>query len=71
MQSSLAEVFTKAGAALSFKQSELTAELLQTQVLNLLQSPDELRKMGENAQAIAVPDSADKLASLVREVVEK
>ncbi|BAY38518.1 UDP-N-acetylglucosamine--N-acetylmuramyl-(pentapeptide) pyrophosphoryl-undecaprenol N-acetylglucosamine transferase [Nostoc sp. NIES-2111] len=70
-QSYNAEVFTKAGAALSFKQSELTAELLQTQVLNLLQSPDELRKMGENAQAIAVPDSADKLASLVREVVEK
>lgn len=70
-QSYNAEVFTKAGAALSFKQSELTAELLRTQVLNLLQSPEELKKMGENAQAIAVPDSADKLASLVREVVEK
>ncbi|MBD2501688.1 undecaprenyldiphospho-muramoylpentapeptide beta-N-acetylglucosaminyltransferase [Anabaena azotica] len=69
-QSYNAEVFTKAGAALSFKQSELTAEILQAQVLNLLQSPEELRKMGENAQAIAVPDSADKLASLVREVVE-
>jgi UDP-N-acetylglucosamine--N-acetylmuramyl-(pentapeptide) pyrophosphoryl-undecaprenol N-acetylglucosamine transferase len=26
--------------------------------------------MGENAKAIALPDSADKLASLVREVVE-
>lgn len=69
-QSYNSEVFTQAGAALSFKQSELTTELLQTQVLNLLQSPDELNKMAENAKAIAVPDSADKLASLVREVVE-
>lgn len=70
-QSYNAEVFTKAGAALSFKQADLTAELLQTQVLNLLQSPAELAKMGENAKAIAVPDSADKLAILVREVVER
>lgn len=69
-QSYNAEVFTKAGAALTFRQSELTVELLQSQVLHLLQSPDELAKMAENAKAIAVPDSADKLASLVREVVE-
>jgi UDP-N-acetylglucosamine--N-acetylmuramyl-(pentapeptide) pyrophosphoryl-undecaprenol N-acetylglucosamine transferase len=68
-QSYNAEVFTKAGAALSFKQSQLTAELLQTQVLDLLRSPNELTKMAENAKAIAVPDSADKLASLVREVI--
>jgi UDP-N-acetylglucosamine--N-acetylmuramyl-(pentapeptide) pyrophosphoryl-undecaprenol N-acetylglucosamine transferase len=30
-----------------------------------------LRKMGEKAKAIAVPDSAEKLAQLVRDVVEK
>jgi UDP-N-acetylglucosamine--N-acetylmuramyl-(pentapeptide) pyrophosphoryl-undecaprenol N-acetylglucosamine transferase len=69
-QSYNADVFTKAGAALTFKQSELTAEVLQTQVLNLLKSPAELSKMGKNAKAIAVPDSAEKLAQLVREVVE-
>lgn len=65
-----AAVFTKAGAALAFKQSELTPEILQNQVLNLLRSPTELAKMAENAKAIAIPDSADKLATLVREVVE-
>ncbi|AFY31103.1 undecaprenyldiphospho-muramoylpentapeptide beta-N-acetylglucosaminyltransferase [Calothrix sp. PCC 7507] len=65
-----AEVFTKAGAALAFKQSELTSETLQNQVLSLLQSPIELAKMAEKAKAIAVPDSADKLASLVREILE-
>jgi UDP-N-acetylglucosamine--N-acetylmuramyl-(pentapeptide) pyrophosphoryl-undecaprenol N-acetylglucosamine transferase len=69
-QSYNAEVFTKAGAALTFQQSDLTPEILQSQVLSLLQSPQELAKMGEKAKAIAVPDSADKLASLVREVVE-
>ncbi|MFW9257333.1 UDP-N-acetylglucosamine--N-acetylmuramyl-(pentapeptide) pyrophosphoryl-undecaprenol N-acetylglucosamine transferase [Nostoc sp. KVJ20] len=69
-QSYNADVFTKAGAALTLKQSELTTEVLQSNVLNLLQSPDELAKMGENAKAIAVPDSAEKLAQLVREVIE-
>ncbi len=68
-QSYNAEVFTKAGAALSFKQSDLTQEIFTTQVLNLLQSPAELAKMGEKSKAIAVPDSADKLATLVREVL--
>ncbi|BAY60328.1 UDP-N-acetylglucosamine--N-acetylmuramyl-(pentapeptide) pyrophosphoryl-undecaprenol N-acetylglucosamine transferase [Calothrix brevissima NIES-22] len=66
-----AKVFTQAGAALAFKQSQLTPEILQTQVLNLLNSPTELAKMGEKAKAIAIPDSADKLAQLVREVVER
>lgn len=65
-----AQEFTKAGAALMLQQSELTADILQSQVLHLLQSPEELAKMGANAQGIAFPDSADKLASLVREVME-
>ncbi|WP_375506959.1 undecaprenyldiphospho-muramoylpentapeptide beta-N-acetylglucosaminyltransferase [uncultured Nostoc sp.] len=69
-QSYNADVFTSSGAALTLKQSELTAQILQSNVLNLLQSPDELAKMGKKAHAIAVPDSAEKLAQLVREVIE-
>ncbi|MEH2286903.1 undecaprenyldiphospho-muramoylpentapeptide beta-N-acetylglucosaminyltransferase [Nostoc sp.] len=69
-QSYNADVFTKAGAALTLKQSELTTEALQSHVLNLLQSPQELAKMAEKAKAIAVPDSAEKLAQLVCEVIE-
>jgi UDP-N-acetylglucosamine--N-acetylmuramyl-(pentapeptide) pyrophosphoryl-undecaprenol N-acetylglucosamine transferase len=65
------KVFTTAGAAMMFQQSELTAQLLQERVLELLHNPQELRKMGETAKAIAVPDSAEKLAQLVREVVER
>lgn len=70
-QSYNAEVFTKAGAALSFKQSNLTQEIFTNQVLNLLQYPKKLAKMGENAKAISVPDSVDKLATLVRKVMER
>ncbi|MEH1870626.1 undecaprenyldiphospho-muramoylpentapeptide beta-N-acetylglucosaminyltransferase [Nostoc sp.] len=69
-QSYNADVFTSSGAALTLKQSELTAQILQSNVLNLLQSPDDLAKMGEKAHAIAVPDSAEKLAQLLREVIE-
>jgi UDP-N-acetylglucosamine--N-acetylmuramyl-(pentapeptide) pyrophosphoryl-undecaprenol N-acetylglucosamine transferase len=69
-QSYNAAVFTDVGAALTFKQSELTPEILQQRVLDLLQSPAQLAKMGENAKAIAVPDSADQLAALVREVMK-
>jgi len=64
-----AEVFTRVGAALMFQQSELNALLLQGKVLSLLQSRQDLRSMGERARAIAVPDSAEKLAQLVREVM--
>ncbi|WP_026736471.1 undecaprenyldiphospho-muramoylpentapeptide beta-N-acetylglucosaminyltransferase [Fischerella sp. PCC 9605] len=66
-----AQVFTSVDAALMFKQSELTAEKLQTEVLRLLQSPQELQAMGEKVKAIALADSAQKLAQLVREVVER
>jgi UDP-N-acetylglucosamine--N-acetylmuramyl-(pentapeptide) pyrophosphoryl-undecaprenol N-acetylglucosamine transferase len=37
----------------------------------LLQSPQELKAMGEKAKTIAPTDSAEKLAQLVREIVEK
>ncbi len=66
-----AQVFTSVGAALMFQQKELTVEKLQTEVLRLLQSPQELKAMGEKAKTIAPADSAEKLAQLVREIVEK
>jgi UDP-N-acetylglucosamine--N-acetylmuramyl-(pentapeptide) pyrophosphoryl-undecaprenol N-acetylglucosamine transferase len=65
-----AKVFAEAGAALVFRQSELTVEVLQNQVLSLLQAPENLEKMAQNAAMLAVPDSAEKLATLVRELVE-
>ncbi|OKH44769.1 undecaprenyldiphospho-muramoylpentapeptide beta-N-acetylglucosaminyltransferase [Calothrix sp. HK-06] len=66
-----ANVFKAVNAALLFKQSDLTAETLQKEVLRLLKSPDELRQMGENSKVVVLPDSAEKLAQLVREIIEK
>ncbi|MBV6627929.1 MAG: undecaprenyldiphospho-muramoylpentapeptide beta-N-acetylglucosaminyltransferase [Rivularia sp. (in: Bacteria)] len=66
-----AQVYTTAGAGILFQQKELTAEKLQNQVLELLKSPEELQKMSDKAKTVAVPESAEKLAQLVREVVER
>lgn len=66
-----AKSFADAGAALVFRQAELTAQLLESKVLYLLQSPQTLQEMAQKAGAIAVPDSAERLASLVRQVVEQ
>lgn len=64
-----ADIFARGGAALLFRQAELTPQLLTAQVLDLLQSPEQLQKMAMQAGKLAVVDSAQKLAKLVREVV--
>ena len=66
-----AQVYTEVGAGILFQQKELTAEKLKTQVLELLQSPEKLQEMSDKAKTVAVPESAEKLAQLVREVVER
>jgi UDP-N-acetylglucosamine--N-acetylmuramyl-(pentapeptide) pyrophosphoryl-undecaprenol N-acetylglucosamine transferase len=63
-----ANVFKSAGAALVFQQSELTPELLQSKVLHLLQqSPQQLQQMAESAGKLAIADSAEQLAALIRQ----
>lgn len=66
-----AQILAEVGAALVFRQGELTPEILETQVLNLLQQPEQLKQMGEKAHAIALADSAQRLAQLVSELVER
>ncbi|MBV8886482.1 MAG: undecaprenyldiphospho-muramoylpentapeptide beta-N-acetylglucosaminyltransferase [Chroococcidiopsidaceae cyanobacterium CP_BM_RX_35] len=69
-QSYNAEVFQTAGAALVFQQAQLTPQVLTSQVVSLLESPKQLERMAQSAAAIAVPDSAERLAKLVRQVLE-
>jgi UDP-N-acetylglucosamine--N-acetylmuramyl-(pentapeptide) pyrophosphoryl-undecaprenol N-acetylglucosamine transferase len=69
-QSYNAAVFAAAGAALVFRQAQLTPQMLESKVLSLLHSPEQLEQMAQSARAIAVSDSAERLASLVRQVVE-
>jgi len=64
-----ADVFAKVGAAVVFRQSELTAEVLQSKVLYLLRDSEYLEKMSQAASKLAVRDSTERLANLVRELV--
>lgn len=66
-----AKVFADAGAAVVYRQQELTAEKLESEVLGLLKSPERLQKMADAAGELAIPDSSDRLAQLVRDLVER
>ncbi len=65
-----AKVFGEAGAAYIYPQKQLTAEILENVVLDLLRSPDKLKSMAEAASSLAIIDSAEKLADLVRQAVK-
>ncbi len=62
--------FANANAAFVFRQAELTPQLLESKVLHLLHSPQLLQEMAQNAATLAVTDSAERLAALVRQQVE-
>lgn len=63
-----AKTFVEAGAAVCYRQEELTPDILKKKVLQWLASPDTLAKMGEKATTLAVKDSASKIAEILREV---
>jgi UDP-N-acetylglucosamine--N-acetylmuramyl-(pentapeptide) pyrophosphoryl-undecaprenol N-acetylglucosamine transferase len=62
-----AEIFAKARAAIILKESELTAELLTQKIRELIDHPNELRRMAENSARLA-PKNA---ATLVVETMER
>ena len=57
----------KLGRRLLFPQSELTSDMLQSKVLHLLSDAEYFKKMSEAASQLAVTDSAERLANLVRQ----
>ncbi len=66
-----ANVFSNSGAARLFQQKELTTERLQAEVLQLfVNHPQELQQMTAKAATLAVPDSAIRLACLLRDQIE-
>ncbi|MBD3881670.1 undecaprenyldiphospho-muramoylpentapeptide beta-N-acetylglucosaminyltransferase [Phormidium tenue FACHB-886] len=65
-----AEIFRAAGAALLFQQADLTPELLQDKVLYLLRSSEQRDRMATAMGRLAVADSAEQLATLVRSVIK-
>jgi UDP-N-acetylglucosamine--N-acetylmuramyl-(pentapeptide) pyrophosphoryl-undecaprenol N-acetylglucosamine transferase len=64
-----AKVFADAGAAVMVAQKELTDERLANMVQELLNQPEKLANMGEQARKLAVPDSNQQIAALVRQTI--
>lgn len=62
-----AEIFAQAGAAQLIQQADLTPERLQSEVLQLLQSPDRRQQMAAAMNRLAIADSAERLAALVKQ----
>ncbi|NET47967.1 MAG: undecaprenyldiphospho-muramoylpentapeptide beta-N-acetylglucosaminyltransferase [Merismopedia sp. SIO2A8] len=64
-----AAIFGAAGAATVYQQKDLTADVLQEQVLSILQSSDRLTQMADAAEGLAIADSAEQLANSVLELL--
>lgn len=62
-----AEVLTSVGGGICFAQDQLTPSLLESEVLRLLENPELLRDMGESAFQLAVLNSTELLANIVRQ----
>jgi UDP-N-acetylglucosamine--N-acetylmuramyl-(pentapeptide) pyrophosphoryl-undecaprenol N-acetylglucosamine transferase len=60
-----ARLVARVGGAVVLPQESLTPERLVAEVRELLARPAELERMGERAGALAVPDAAERLATLV------
>ncbi|PSO47872.1 MAG: undecaprenyldiphospho-muramoylpentapeptide beta-N-acetylglucosaminyltransferase [Cyanobacteria bacterium SW_9_44_58] len=62
-----AQTFVDAGAAVSYRQQDLTPDILKQTVLQWLNAPETLETMGEKAGTLAVKDSAVQIANMVRQ----
>ncbi len=66
-----AQVFADVEAAIVYRQEQLTANILRDRVLELLQSPTQLEKMSEQTATLAIAESAERLAEIVKTMVIK
>jgi UDP-N-acetylglucosamine--N-acetylmuramyl-(pentapeptide) pyrophosphoryl-undecaprenol N-acetylglucosamine transferase len=64
-----ARVFAAAGAAELLPQEQLSSAQLRDRVLELIHHPEQLRRMSEQAATLAVPDSCQQVAALVRQLI--
>lgn len=66
-----AAVFAAVGAAAVFRESDLSPAVLEAEVLDLLRSPQTLAEMTAAAERLAVSDSTERLAELVRQLLSR
>ncbi len=65
-----AEFYAKAGAAVVVDQKDLNAEKVRQTLETLLKSPENLIGMSQKMQSLAYPDSAKKIADILRKHVK-
>lgn len=70
-QSYNAAAFAAANAALVCRQTDLTGESLQELVSKLIHDPERREQMAHAAAGLAIPDSADQLANLIRQTLNQ
>lgn len=59
------------GAALCIEEKDLTADSLWEALCGLMDSPDTLRRMGENAAGAAILDADDRIYAVITETLRK
>jgi UDP-N-acetylglucosamine--N-acetylmuramyl-(pentapeptide) pyrophosphoryl-undecaprenol N-acetylglucosamine transferase len=62
-----AKVFVQAAAAEMIRQPDLTVASLRDRVLALIHNPEQLAQMAQHVSALAVPDSAEQVAQIMRD----
>ncbi|OGO88061.1 MAG: undecaprenyldiphospho-muramoylpentapeptide beta-N-acetylglucosaminyltransferase [Clostridiales bacterium GWF2_36_10] len=59
-----AKVLADAGAAIVFKESELNGKILADTVKNLIENPNEIKRMEQSVKQFAKPDAASQIADI-------
>ena len=65
-----AEIFSRAGAAFILKELELTPELLSQKIREMIDHPEQLRRMSENCLRLAPGDAADRVATTMEKFTQ-
>jgi UDP-N-acetylglucosamine--N-acetylmuramyl-(pentapeptide) pyrophosphoryl-undecaprenol N-acetylglucosamine transferase len=66
-----AKHFVDGGAAQVFREKDISADQLQSIVLDLMRSPETLQTMKARAKKLSVPDSTEQFASIVRNYIHR
>jgi UDP-N-acetylglucosamine--N-acetylmuramyl-(pentapeptide) pyrophosphoryl-undecaprenol N-acetylglucosamine transferase len=65
-----AEIFSRAGAAIVLKESQLSPELLAQNIKEMITHPDHLRRMREKAAELAPRDAATRVANTMEKYTQ-
>jgi UDP-N-acetylglucosamine--N-acetylmuramyl-(pentapeptide) pyrophosphoryl-undecaprenol N-acetylglucosamine transferase len=66
-----ARLIADAGAAVVFRESEITPKLLAETVSDLLSNPNKRRRMEESVKGFAMPDSLERIVDEAFELLKK